>query len=116
MLHFGNVGFAVNYIEKMLRKDMTVESIVSVVRLLDSINSNTDFISSNLKLIQNLESVLLRNQNFKLLSIDQSIRILSLYAHAQEIASEKRFNILDRLVRMVDERIQELEEQDVLKL
>lgn len=86
------------------------------MRLLDSINSNTEFIQSNLKLLYNLEQVLLTNQNFNLLSTNQAVRVLSLYAHAQELSSGKRFSILERVVRLIDERMSELEEQDVLKL
>ena len=98
-----------------MRGNVTVESLVSVVRLLDSLNATKDGLQSMIKLVLGLEQILIRSNNYQLISTSQAVRCLGIFAHAQEL-SNKRFTIIDRLVRSVDSKIDELEEQDVLKL
>jgi hypothetical protein len=37
MIHFGNVGVVANRLEELLEKSSTIQNLMSVVRLLDSI-------------------------------------------------------------------------------
>jgi hypothetical protein len=113
--HLGNVTFLAQRTEKLMRGDVTVESLVSIVRLLDSLNATKDGLSNMIRLVQGLEGILIKSNNYQLISLSQAVRCLGIFSHAQELSS-KRFSILDRLVRSIDSRIEELEEQDVLKL
>eukprot|EP00347_Sterkiella_histriomuscorum_P010629 403375536 len=115
MVHFGNVGFLGIQLQKQLDKAVTIENLTSIVRLLDSLMASNSGIAQLSRLVKSLETLLRQNENINLLSLSQVVRLLRIFSYSQQVNLQKHI-ILERLVKIIDSKIEELEEQDVLNL
>jgi GMP synthase PP-ATPase subunit len=67
------------------------------------------------KLIQDLEKLLKSHNNLNLISLGQAVRLLKIFSYSAEV-NNKRYSILEKLVKIIDTKVEELEEVDVLNL
>lgn len=101
LLHFGNVSYLAARIEQAMDKQLSIENLTSVVRLLDSMMASDQGITQLSKLIRSLESLLRKNDNINMLSLSQIVRLLKVFAYSSEVNLSKH-PIIERLVKVVD--------------
>lgn len=108
-------SFISRRIEQALDKETTLTNLAPVVKLLDSILSSDNGIEQFDRLVKRFETLLQENDNFKILSPNQMVRLLKIFAYSEK-ANLHRHKIIDRLVKSLESRIAELDEGDVIQL
>lgn len=66
-------------------------------------------VSQMSRLVRSLEGILKKNDNVNLLSLQQVVRLLKVFSYSQEVNLTKH-NIIERLVKIIDNKVEELEE------
>jgi hypothetical protein len=85
------------------------------IRMLDAM-ANSDNALVNLDfLVRKLEKVIRDPENFKLLDVNQSVRLLRVFAKAQYV-NVQSYSVVEPLIRMLITKIDSLEEADVITI
>lgn len=99
----------------MLDKKEGMQNLTSAVRLLDSLMASEYGIEQLDRLVRKLESLLRVQDNFQLLTLSQAVRLTRVFAYSQQVNLHKH-RILEKLVKHIDSRLNELEENDAINL
>ena len=114
-VHFGHVAVVGMKLEEVLQRKDSAFSMNSVVRLLDSLMSSDHGIEQLDRLMRRLEGLITAPQNFDTLNLSQAVHIIRAFAYSQHINLIKH-RIIEKLIRLIDGRLSEMEEGDAMIL
>lgn len=67
------------------------------------------------RLIRKLEDLLKDSENFQLLTVQQAVRMVRVFAYSEHV-NMGRHRIIDKLIKYIESNLNQLEENDAINL
>lgn len=103
-IHFGNVNVVSSKVEELISKKEGLQNLTSIVRLLDSLMASDHGVEQLDRLIRKLEELLKDSENFQLLTVQQAVRMVRVFAYSETV-NMGRHRIVDKLIRYIEENL-----------